>query len=97
VLAEPSFFSFAYLPGLSNKALTATTLSALHERGARQLVLTMKPSNQLNLLKKVAARRGLELHFLTTPETDVTAPLKLFRERDARLTVGTTTERPSSN
>lgn len=96
-LAEPSFFSFAYLPGLPEKSLTATTLSALHERGARHLVLTMKASNRLKLLKNVASRRGLEMHFLTTPPGDVSAPLGIFRANDARLSPSKTTERPTSN
>jgi hypothetical protein len=61
MLEEPSFFANAYLPGLEEKVLTSTTLSALHDRGARTLVVDLEQNSRLELLARVALRRGLDL------------------------------------
>lgn len=85
MLKEPGFFAYAFLPGLEEKALTHTTLSALHGQGARQLVLGIDSSKRLNLLQTVAARRGLEIHPLGARSKSLEEVVALMKSRDSRL------------
>lgn len=85
MLKEPSFFSNAYLPGLEEKALTSTTLSALHDRGGRNLVLELAQSNRLKLLARVAARRGLVLHPLGPKGDTLGRALSILSKAEPRL------------
>lgn len=85
MLKEPGFFSYGYLPGLPEKALTNTTLSALHSRGARALALGLEDSNRLESLKNVAARRGLQVYPLGSQTGTLREAIALLKKRDARL------------
>ncbi len=85
MLKEPGFFAYAFLPGLDEKVLTHTTLSALHSRGARELLLGVGESNRLKLLQTVAARRGLQIHPLGPKSSELEGVVARMRERDARF------------
>jgi hypothetical protein len=85
MLKEPGFFSYGFLPGLEESALTNTTLSALHSRGARALALGASDSNRLEFLKNVAARRGLQVYPLGPQAGALRQAIALLRSRDARF------------
>ena len=85
MLKEPGFFSYGYLPGLDEEALTNTTLAALHSRGARALVLGVDESKRLELLKNVAARRGLQVYPLGKAAGTIREAVNLMKRRDSRL------------
>lgn len=65
MLAEPGFFSHAYLEGLQSKVLTSTTLAALHRGPARTLVLGLNEDKRLQFLMNNASRHGLRIQPLT--------------------------------
>lgn len=85
MLKEPGFFAYGYLPGLEEKALTHTTLSALHSRGARSLAVGLDGSKRLELLKNVAARRGLQVVPLGSGGGNLRQAVALLKARDARF------------
>jgi hypothetical protein len=85
MLKEPGFFAHAFLPGLEEKALTNVTLSALHSRGARTLVLTLERSKRIDFLAEIAARRGLKLHPLGASEVTLPRAVSLLQAADERL------------
>lgn len=85
MLKEPGFFSYGYLPGLEETALTNTTLAALHSRGARALVLGINESKRLELLKNVAARRGLQVYPLGGEQGTIREAIAVMKRRDQRL------------
>lgn len=85
MLKEPGFFSYGHLPGLEEEALTNTTLAALHSQGARALVLGVGESKRLELLKNVAARRGLRVYPLGKKAGTAREAATLMKQRDLRL------------
>lgn len=85
MLKEPSFFAHSYLAGLPEKVLTATTLAALHDQGARTLLLDLDESKRMKLLSNVASRRGLHLQALGADKDGLSRALTHLMKADERL------------
>lgn len=85
MLKEPGFFAHAFLAGLEEKVLTNVTLTALHSKGARTLVLTLDASKRLDFIAEIAARRGLKVHPLGKSADALERAVSLLQKADERL------------